>query len=69
MRPVLIFRRDRNRDGGEVILVLRNEIPAVCRDDIETDCELLWVEISTPASSIVHLAGTVPGPHVLSRRP
>ncbi len=45
-----IFRRDRNRQGGGVMLVLRNGIPAIRRTDLETDCELLWVEI-TPASA------------------
>ena len=35
------------------MLVLQSEIPAVHRDDLETDCELLWVEITTASSSIL----------------
>ena len=35
------------------MLVLRSEIPAVRRDDLETGCELLWVEITTASSSIL----------------
>ena len=41
-----IFRRDRDRHGGGVMLVVRNNIPASRRQDLETDCELLWVELS-----------------------
>lgn len=29
------------------MLLLRNSIPAIRRQDIETDCEVLWVEVTT----------------------
>ena len=41
-----VFRRDRNRKGGGVMLLVRNTIGAVRRHDLETGCEVLWVELS-----------------------
>ena len=38
-----IFRRDRNRHGWGVMLVVDASIPAKRRQDLETDCELLWI--------------------------
>ena len=40
-----VFRRDRNRHGGGILLLVKSSIPAVRRHDLETTCELLWVEI------------------------
>ena len=49
-----IFRRDRNRHGRGVMLVVDASIPAKRRQDLETDCELLWIELSlTPANVLV----------------
>ena len=62
--PYLVFRKDRNRHGGGVMLIIRDNIPVVRRNDLETDCELLWVEIT--ASSRQYLIGVVycpPGSH------
>ena len=44
--PYCVFRRDRSRHGGGVLLLIRDIIPAIRRDDLENECELLWVEIS-----------------------
>lgn len=57
-----IFRRDRNRHGGGVMLYVKNSISAIRRRDLETNCEVLWVELSTGPRrcywepSTVHLA-------------
>ena len=40
-----IFRKDRNRHGGGVMLVFKSSIPVLRRYDLETDCELLWIEV------------------------
>ena len=41
-----VFRRDRDRHGGGVMLMVREDIPAIRRQDLETNCEVLWVELS-----------------------
>ena len=48
-----IFRRDRNRHGGGVMLVVDATIPAKRRQDLETDCELLWIELSLSPTNIL----------------
>ena len=48
-----IFRRDRNRHGGGVMLVLRSGIPAYRHYDLETNCELLWVELTTTLRNVL----------------
>ena len=48
-----IFRRDRNRHGGGVMLVLISGIPAYRHYDLETNCELLWVELTTTLRNIL----------------
>ena len=41
-----VFRRDLNRHGGGVMLLIKSTICATRRADLEGDCELLWIEIS-----------------------
>ena len=48
-----VFRRDRNRHGGGVILIVKEGIPTVRRHDLETDCELLWVELSFTSTNVL----------------
>ena len=48
-----IFRWYHNRHGGGIMLVLRNYLSAVHRTDLETDCEILWVEIIIASFSIL----------------
>ena len=48
-----IFRRDRNRHGGGVMLCVKNSISAIRRIDLETNCEVLWVELSTGPSKVL----------------
>ena len=40
-----VFRRDRNRHGGGIIVLVRNSITAVHRKDLERDCKMLWLEL------------------------
>ena len=35
------FRRDRNRHGGGVLLLVHKSIPCRQREDLESDCELI----------------------------
>ena len=43
-----VYRRDRNRNGGGILVAVRNSIPSMRRMDLETDCEVLWVQLSLP---------------------
>lgn len=35
------------------MLILKSDISVVCREDFETDCELLWTQIIKDSSSIM----------------
>ena len=48
-----IFRKDRNRHGGGVMLLVRNNIPTTRRYDLESRCELMWIELSLNALKIL----------------
>ena len=59
-----IFRRDRNsststkKDGGGVLLAVNSRLASLRRCDLETNMEILWVEIRVDVSRSVFL-GTV----------
>ena len=40
-----VFRKDRSRNGGGVLLALNRKLSCTKRNDLETDCELLWCEV------------------------
>ena len=40
-----VFRRDRDRHGGGVMLLVREDIPAIRRQDLKTNCEVLWLKL------------------------
>jgi len=40
-----VFRKDRDRHGGGVMIFVKACINAVRRCDLETNCELLWIEL------------------------
>ena len=48
-----IFRRDRDRHGGGVMLLVHNIIPATRCFDLESDCEILWTELRMQSTSIL----------------
>ena len=41
----VIFRRDRDRHGGGVMAFVHKDLLAIRRHDLESDCELLWIEL------------------------
>ena len=43
----VVFQKDSNRHGGGVLILLRSSIPAMERSDLETNYELLWIQISS----------------------
>ena len=43
-----VYRRDRNRNGGGILVAIINSIPSMRRMDLETDCEVLWVQLLLP---------------------
>ena len=40
-----IFRKDRNRHGGGMLVMVRDSITVVRRYDLEVACEMLWLEL------------------------
>ena len=46
-----VFRRDRDRHGG-VMLMVREDIPAIRRQDLKTNCEVLWVKLALVPSKL-----------------
>jgi len=41
------YRLDRNRHGGGILVLVRDCLTAIRRSDLESDCELLWLELFT----------------------
>ena len=48
-----VFRRDRDRHRGGVLLIVRDDIQTTKRQDLETDCELLWVELTVATTKVL----------------
>ena len=48
-----VHRNDRDRHGGGVMPIVRDDIPATRRQDLETDCELLWVELTLTTTNLL----------------
>ena len=48
-----VFRCDRNRHGGGVMILVRDCFNSFRRHDLEANCELLWIELPTKASTIL----------------
>ena len=48
-----VFRKDRNRHGGGVLLLIRDSLNASLRPDLDDQCEVLWVSIPTKSSAIL----------------
>ena len=51
-----VFGRDRNRHSGGILLLVKSSIPAVRRHDLETTCELLWVEIHKTLFGVFYIS-------------
>ena len=48
-----VFRKDRDRHGGGVMVLVKTSIHAVRREDIENDSELLWVSVNLQSSAFL----------------
>ena len=48
------FRRDRDGIGGGVTVAVRSSLAPMRRTDLETDCELLAVQIGDPSSGLLY---------------
>ena len=58
-----VHRRDRNWHGGGVMLIVHDSIPSTRRLDVETECELLWVELTLNSTNLlVGVFYNPPGP-------
>jgi len=50
----VMYRRDRTRHGGGVLLLVREDLEVLQRPDLDSFCdELLWLEIVTSCSSLL----------------
>ena len=49
----VLFRKDRNRHGGGVMLLVRGSINVSRCVNYETSCELLWVKLSLKPMSVI----------------
>ena len=47
------FRRDRNRHGGGVLLLVHKSVPCRLREDLDSGCELIWVQLSLHKKDIL----------------
>ena len=57
-----VYRRDKDRHGRGVMLIIKDSIAATRRYDLEMDCELLWVELtSSPLNVLVGVFYNPPG--------
>ena len=48
-----IFRQDRNRHGGGVLLLVHKSITFRQREELESDCELIWVQLSLQKKNVL----------------
>ena len=44
LKNYVVFRKDRNKHGGGVMLLVRSSIPAVRMMELESDCEILSLQ-------------------------
>ena len=47
------FRRNRNRHGGGILVLVRDNLTAIRRPDLELDCELLWLKLFTQIDPVL----------------
>ncbi|XP_046397077.1 uncharacterized protein LOC124163976 [Ischnura elegans] len=45
-----IHRKDRLSRGGGVLVAINNKFPSKRRLDLETECEIVWTEVSLPSN-------------------
>ena len=49
----IVFRKDRDRHGGGVMVFVSDSLSAVRRQNLENECELLWITLSSNISKIL----------------
>ena len=49
----VVFRKDRNRHGGGIMILVRSSIPVVRMSELETNCEIVWVKLLTSPSHLL----------------
>ena len=49
------LRRDRNRDGGGILIAVREDLQITATPELETNCEILWAKICTPGKSSLYV--------------
>ena len=47
-----VFRRDRNWHGGGLLVLVKTSFISSCRRDLESDCEMLWLELLTSGGKV-----------------
>ena len=47
-----VFQQDRNRHGGGILALLKSSLISFRRKDLESDCEMLWMELLTPRGKV-----------------
>ena len=55
------FRKDRNEDGGGVVCGVRTALSPVHRQDLETDCECLVLQVGTARPVLLAVCYRPPG--------
>ena len=50
-----MFRKDRDRHGGGVMLIVRDSITTARRHDLEAECVLLWVELTSSPLNVLFI--------------
>ena len=55
---ILIFQRDRVIDnrGGGVFIAVKEDIVASSVQDLETECEIVWVKVETASCKTLYIA-------------
>ena len=50
-----VYRKDRNREGGGVLLAIRQDLKSSEEPDLMTDCELIWASIKLTGRKTLYL--------------
>ena len=51
-----IYRKDRTADGGGVLIAIKNTIAHEKHDELNTDCEIVWISITLQSKKNLHIA-------------
>lgn len=49
-----VLRKDRNRNGGGILIACKKELNPLCKNTLETDIEILWLETKTKQGKILN---------------